>query len=88
MGSAIHYVVAFGQLGKRSRDLLGRGLHVIIQGDDDRVFRQANSAEQRVVLTVVAHQIETANPRIPDCKFLDDGPTPVAAFVVNEDQLA
>jgi len=69
------------------RDLLRRMLQVVIDGDDELVAGQADAAKQRVVLAVVAHEVNTPHPAVIARKALDHAPRAVAAAVVDDDQL-
>ena len=61
-------------------------LKVVVHGHEDGVPGGADSAEQRVVLAVVAHQVDGVNPRVLRGQAGDDVPTVVGAVVVDEDE--
>ena len=63
-GRAVDDVVALIEHGQQLGDFLGRMLKIIVHGDDDGVLRSADAAQQRVVLAVVAHQVDGMNPRM------------------------
>lgn len=48
----------------------------------------ANPAEQRVMLPIVPHPIETADPRMPGCDFLNEAPVPPVAHAGDQYPLA
>ena len=51
----VYHVVPFGQFLQKSWNLLGRMLEIVVHRDDDFVPSGPNAAQERVVLTVVAH---------------------------------
>ena len=60
---AINNVESLFQLFEQSRDFFGRMLQIVIHRHDHIVFCRADAAEQRVMLAIVAHQIQTAHRR-------------------------
>ena len=55
---SINDVVPFRELCQQPRDLLRRLLQVVVHRDDDVVAARTNAAQECVVLTVVAHQVD------------------------------
>jgi len=62
-------------------------LEVVVDGDDHVVAGEPDAAEKRVVLAVVAHQGDAADPAIPTGDPLDRRPGRVATAVVDDDHL-
>ncbi len=83
---AVDHVVSLVEDGEQFRDFLGRMLEVVVHGDDDGVLGGADSAQQRVVLAVVAHQVDGVNPRVLRSEMSHDVPTVVGTVVVDEDE--
>ena len=72
---------------EEQRDFLGRMLEVVVDGDDDFAGGGADAAEERVVLAVVSQERNAAHLRVFAREFLDDAPTPIAARVIDHDDL-
>jgi len=70
---------------QQPRDLLGRMLEVVIHRDRGVVAGQAHSAQDRVVLPVVAQQVDPADPWLLGRQLFDDRPGGVLAAVVHQD---
>ena len=87
LGRAVDDVVAFRQLLEELRDLFRRVLQIVVERDDHVMARATDPGEQRVVLAVIAHQVDAAHPRVLSGQPADDVPAPVAAAVVDEDDL-
>lgn len=62
-------------------------MEVVVEGHDDVVPSRTNTGEKRVVLAVVAHQVDAAQPLVLDRKSLDHGPARVCTAVDHEDDL-
>ena len=60
---AINDVESLFQLFEQSRDFFGRMLQIVIHRHDHIVFCRANAAEQRIMLAIIAHQIQSAHRR-------------------------
>jgi hypothetical protein len=60
-------------------------LEVVVHRDDDREARSADPGQERVVLAVVAHQIDAADPGVLPGNLADPVPGFVPAPVVDED---
>ena len=85
--AAVDDVVALVELREQPRNLLGRVLEIVVDGDDRSPTRGTDSGKERVVLAVVPCEIETPHPPIcPGCLH-DPVPTPVGAAVVHENEL-
>ena len=84
---AVDDVVAAVELGEQLRDLLRRVLEVVVDRDDDRAVRRADPGEERVVLSVVPHQVDPADARVRRGELLDPLPARVVAAVVDEHDL-
>jgi hypothetical protein len=85
MRRASVYILREGS--QQLRDLLGRLLEVVVEGDDDLVVGGADAREQRVVLPEVPHEVDAADGRVRRNQLLDAGPAVVRASVVHEDDL-
>jgi hypothetical protein len=84
-GRAIHHVGAAIELREKARDVLGRVLQVVVDRDDRVSAGGADTGEQRVVLAVVAQEIEAPEIRVPGGQLGDLRPGVVGAAVVDED---
>ena len=67
--------------------LLWRMLEVIVHGDDHFVAGQADTAQGRVMLPVIAHQVDPAHAWILPCQRLNDLPALVRAVIIDQDHL-
>ena len=81
---SINDVVPFRELCQQPRDLLRRLLQVVVHRDDDVVAARTNAAQECVVLTVVAHQVDALISGWRPQRF-DRRPAGVAAAVVDQD---
>src|SRR5262245_56078553 len=62
-------------------------LEVIVHRDHDRVARGADPGQERVVLAVVPHEIDAADPAVLPGRLADPVPGFVPAAVVDQDDL-
>jgi len=69
------------------RDFFGRMLQVVVDRDDSRAPSRPNPGQHRIVLTVVAHEIERMNRAVVASEFPYDVPGAVRASVVDEQDL-
>src|SRR4030095_645406 len=83
----VNDVVAFVQFLKQFPYLFRRMLEVIVHRHDDVKPCGPYSAQQRVVLPIVAHEIDTLYPRVSIAELLDDGPTRIPTAVIYKDHL-
>ena len=81
---AIYHIVSVVQPLKQFRDLFRWVLQIVVQSDDSVVPRRPDAAEQGIVLAVIAHQVDAADPGVLQGQLLHDFPTPVPAAVVHE----
>ncbi len=62
-------------------------LQIVIQCDDDVSLRLTNSAQKGVVLSVVASEVDSADPSMLLGKALDDLPTVIEARIIDQYEL-
>ena len=72
---AINDIESLFQLFEQSRDFFGRMLQIVIHRHDHVVLRRADAAEQRIMLAIVAHQIQSAHRRKPRTTVLRLSPS-------------
>jgi hypothetical protein len=72
---------------EQTGDLLRRMLQVVVHRDHDLAGRGADAAKQRRVLAVVPHEVDAADPGPLAGELADHFPAPVAAAVVDEQEL-
>ena len=82
-----HQVVAFRHLVDQLEALIGRGLAVVIQADDDVARHMVEAGHQRAVLAEVAAQIHKADGRILAAQGTNDLRGVVRAAVVDQHDL-
>src|SRR5262249_31111499 len=87
-GRPINDVVTSFQFSQHAGDFFGWRLQIVVHRDDDFVLGGADTTKQCVVLAVIPHQVETADPRILLREVLDNLPTAVPAAVIDQDELA
>jgi hypothetical protein len=83
----VHRVAARRERIEQLGDLLGRVLQIVVHGDHDGAGGRPDAAQQGVVLTVVAHQVDAAHARLARRQLQDDLPARVAAAVVDQHDL-
>ena len=83
---AIDDIETLRQHRQQFGDLLGRMLQIVIHGDDHVILRGADAAQQRIVLAIVAHQVDGMNPGMAICQLADYVPASVRAAVVDQHQ--
>lgn len=81
---AVDDIVAFCQHLQQTPDLSRWILQVIVHRDRRLAARQAQTAEQCIVLAIVAQHIDAAHPGVTLCQRLDDLPAPVPAAIVDQ----
>ena len=84
-GRAVNDVPSLLPQGEELRDLLRRMLEVVIYGDGGVVDRRPEAAQQRVVLPVVAHQVDAPDVGITPRQVLDAAPAAFRASIVDQD---
>ncbi|HZJ32808.1 MAG TPA: hypothetical protein VFD21_14630 [Vicinamibacterales bacterium] len=84
---SVHNVVAISELLEQPRDFFRGLLQIVVHCDDHSMPARPDSAEQRVVLTVIPHQIDAADLRVAARQRFDGSPAVVAAAVVDQDDL-
>src|SRR5262245_58871556 len=86
-GRTINDIIALGQFLEQAGRFFGRILKIIVHGDNDVVARRANAAEQRIVLSVIPHQVYPDNTLMGLRQRLNDFPALVPAAIVYENDL-
>ena len=81
---AIDDVVSFAQLFQQRGNLLRGILKVIVDGYDHFVTPIANAAQERIVLSIIPHQLDANQIWILLSQRLDDTPTGVPPIVFNK----
>ncbi len=84
---SVDEVDVVAQRPEEQRDLIGRVLEIVVDGEDERESSLPQSGEDGVVLSVVAKQRESPNPGEFGRQLDDRRPRAVAAPVVDEDDL-
>src|SRR5260370_6875800 len=62
-------------------------LKIVTDGDDDVVTGGPDAAQQRIVLAVIAHEVDGTNPAILPSHIGDDIPAAIGTAVVDQDEL-
>src|SRR5690348_11929928 len=86
--SAINDVIAFVEVRQEVRNFFRGRLQIVIDGDDDGVTRRSDAAQERIVLPVVAHQIESADSGMMCPESLNHFPVSAPASIVQPKQFA
>src|SRR5580692_6515181 len=84
---AVNDVTALLENCQQLRNLFRRMLQVVVHGDNYAIVSRPNSAQQSIVLAVIAHQVDGVNPWVTLCKFADHVPAAVGAAVVYQHKL-
>ena len=85
LGRSIDDVATVGHFSEQLGNLFGRVLQIVVDRHDQLALRGADAAQQRVVLPVVARQLDASNPRVVLGERLDHRPRIVATAVFDED---
>lgn len=84
---SVHDVVASSESLEEFRNLRGWVLKIIIQRDDDRSVRRANSAEKGGMLPKIPGQIDSPNPGMAVRRLENLLPAGVEASIIDQDEL-
>ena len=84
-GESAVYLLNIRQKGrKQGPDRRNRVLQVVVHGQDYVVTRGPNTAEQGVLLTIIATEAHAAHPRVMGCRSLDNASRPVIAAILDQ----
>src|SRR5271154_813816 len=61
-------------------------LQVVVHGDDHFISCSSDPTQERVMLAVIAHEVDAAYPCKLALKLADDGPTLVGAAVIHQNE--
>ena len=86
-GKPVDHIVPFGQPVEQQADVLRLVLQVIVHRHDHTVACDPNSTEERVMLTKVPHERNSANPLVAMAELLDNRPAMIRAAVVDQHNL-
>ena len=86
-GRAVDDVVAFIQCREQQSDLADRVLQVVVHRNDYVTPCRSNTAQQRIMLPIVAVQSDAMNTGVDPRQFGDNPPRPVPPTILDEDDL-
>ena len=84
LGITVNHLKAFIEFTQQFVNFLRRMLQVVIHRHNRVKPGCPDAAEQGIVLPVIPHQIDSANPGMRTCQFLDYFPALIPAAVVDE----
>jgi hypothetical protein len=86
LGNSVNHIEPLFQFRQEPRNFVRRILQVVVDRCDNFVFCSPNSAQQRIVLAHVAHQVDSTNPGALANKISNGLPALIRARVVHQDQ--
>ena len=84
---AVDDIIPFIQLRKQLGDFFWRMLEIIIHCHNDPVASGADAPQKSIMLAVISHEPDAAQPGIVRAQRNDLLPTPIRASIVDEDDL-
>ena len=86
LGCPVNDIVTFGKLLDEFGNLLWWILQIVVDRHDNLMFGCSDAAQQGVMLAIIAHQIDAANPSMLGSKLGDRLPATIFTPIIDKDK--